>query len=212
MNATLARLHNFDPAAIGLGDYGRGENYVARQIERWSKQYRASETERIEEMERLIAWLPGAFAAATADAAGARRLPPRQHDSRAGRPESRRGARLGIVDARRSGGGFRVPPDAMGYAAIGSRDRIAGGTGLWRRSVSRPARPMSKLMSNARGSILARICQCIRPITSFASPPFCKASSAACATAPPPAHMRQHEPHWCGLWPPRRGNSPQAGA
>ncbi len=58
MNATLARLHSFEPAAIGLADYGRGENYVARQIERWSKQYRASETERIEEMERLIAWLP----------------------------------------------------------------------------------------------------------------------------------------------------------
>jgi aminoglycoside phosphotransferase (APT) family kinase protein len=58
MNATLARLHSFVPAAIGLADYGRGENYVARQIERWSKQYRASETEAIEDMERLIAWLP----------------------------------------------------------------------------------------------------------------------------------------------------------
>src|SRR5579863_5616626 len=58
MNATLAQLHNFDPAAIGLSDYGRGENYVARQIERWSKQYRASETEKIEDMERLMAWLP----------------------------------------------------------------------------------------------------------------------------------------------------------
>jgi aminoglycoside phosphotransferase (APT) family kinase protein len=58
MNATLARLHAFDPAAIGLRDYGRGENYVARQIERWSKQYRASETETIDDMERLIAWLP----------------------------------------------------------------------------------------------------------------------------------------------------------
>jgi aminoglycoside phosphotransferase (APT) family kinase protein len=58
MNATLARLHSFDPAAIGLGDYGRGENYVARQVARWSKQYRSSETERIDEMERLIDWLP----------------------------------------------------------------------------------------------------------------------------------------------------------
>jgi aminoglycoside phosphotransferase (APT) family kinase protein len=58
MNATLAQLHSYDPAAIGLGDYGRGKNYVARQVERWSKQYRASETKPIEEMERLIAWLP----------------------------------------------------------------------------------------------------------------------------------------------------------
>jgi aminoglycoside phosphotransferase (APT) family kinase protein len=58
LNATIARLHAFDPAAIGLGDFGRGENYVARQVVRWSKQYRASETERIDEMERLIAWLP----------------------------------------------------------------------------------------------------------------------------------------------------------
>jgi aminoglycoside phosphotransferase (APT) family kinase protein len=58
MNATLARLHSFDPTALGLADFGRAENYVARQIERWSKQYRASETEQIAEMERLIAWLP----------------------------------------------------------------------------------------------------------------------------------------------------------
>ena len=58
MNATLARLHAFDPAAIGLQDFGRGENYVGRQVERWSKQYRASQTEMIEAMENLIAWLP----------------------------------------------------------------------------------------------------------------------------------------------------------
>jgi aminoglycoside phosphotransferase (APT) family kinase protein len=58
VNATIARLHSFDPAAIGLADYGRGENYVARQVERWSTQYRASETETIDDMERLIAWLP----------------------------------------------------------------------------------------------------------------------------------------------------------
>ena len=58
MNGTLARLHSYDPAAIGLADYGRGENYVARQIERWSKQFRASETEKIDDMERLMEWLP----------------------------------------------------------------------------------------------------------------------------------------------------------
>jgi aminoglycoside phosphotransferase (APT) family kinase protein len=58
MNATLARLHTFDPAAISLGDYGRGGNYVARQVERWSKQYRASQTEVVADMDRLITWLP----------------------------------------------------------------------------------------------------------------------------------------------------------
>ncbi len=58
MNAALAQLHAFDPAKIGLGDFGRGENYVGRQVERWSKQYRASETEKIDEMDRLIEWLP----------------------------------------------------------------------------------------------------------------------------------------------------------
>ncbi len=58
MNATVAMLHGFDPAKIGLGDFGKGENYVARQVERWSKQYRASETEKIDAMERLIDWLP----------------------------------------------------------------------------------------------------------------------------------------------------------
>jgi aminoglycoside phosphotransferase (APT) family kinase protein len=58
MNDTIARLHAFEPAAIELGDFGRGENYVARQVDRWSKQYRASQTQQIDEMERLIEWLP----------------------------------------------------------------------------------------------------------------------------------------------------------
>ncbi len=58
MNETIARLHKFDPAKIGLGNFGRGENYVARQVDRWSKQYRASQTENIDAMERLIEWLP----------------------------------------------------------------------------------------------------------------------------------------------------------
>jgi aminoglycoside phosphotransferase (APT) family kinase protein len=55
---TLADLHNTDCDAIGLGDWRRPGTYVARQIDRWSKQYRASETMRHEAMERLIDWLP----------------------------------------------------------------------------------------------------------------------------------------------------------
>jgi aminoglycoside phosphotransferase (APT) family kinase protein len=58
MNRVIAALHSVDCAAIGLADYGKPGNYFARQIDRWSKQYKASETEPIEAMDRLIAWLP----------------------------------------------------------------------------------------------------------------------------------------------------------
>jgi aminoglycoside phosphotransferase (APT) family kinase protein len=54
----LARLHRVDWKAAGLEDFGRSGNYFARQIHRWTTQYRASETEKIEAMERLMAWLP----------------------------------------------------------------------------------------------------------------------------------------------------------
>ena len=55
---TLADLHNTDVEAVGLGDFGRPGNYFERQVSRWSKQYRASETEVRPEMNRLIDWLP----------------------------------------------------------------------------------------------------------------------------------------------------------
>ncbi len=58
MIRTLARLHSFDPAAVGLGDYGAPGNYFERQVGRWTRQYRAAETETIEEAERLIEFLP----------------------------------------------------------------------------------------------------------------------------------------------------------
>jgi aminoglycoside phosphotransferase (APT) family kinase protein len=54
----IAALHSIEPAAVGLEDFGRPGNYVERQIARWTRQYRASETETIEAMERLIDWLP----------------------------------------------------------------------------------------------------------------------------------------------------------
>jgi len=57
-NKTLAKLHAVDYKKIGLEDYGKPGNYVARQVSRWSKQYRASETNDIEAMNNLIEWLP----------------------------------------------------------------------------------------------------------------------------------------------------------
>jgi aminoglycoside phosphotransferase (APT) family kinase protein len=55
---TLADLHNTDYVKIGLEDFGRQGNYMARQIDRWTKQYKASETQHLETVERLIEWLP----------------------------------------------------------------------------------------------------------------------------------------------------------
>ena len=55
---TLAALHRIDPEAVGLSDYGKPGNYFARQVGRWSRQYAASETQAIEAMDRLIAFLP----------------------------------------------------------------------------------------------------------------------------------------------------------
>jgi aminoglycoside phosphotransferase (APT) family kinase protein len=55
---TLADLHNTDYVAVGLEDFGKPGNYMGRQVDRWTKQYKASETEHIEEVERLIEWLP----------------------------------------------------------------------------------------------------------------------------------------------------------
>ena len=57
MNKTMAALHNVDIDAVGLSDYGRPGNYFERQLSRWSKQYRASETEHIASMETLMTWL-----------------------------------------------------------------------------------------------------------------------------------------------------------
>jgi aminoglycoside phosphotransferase (APT) family kinase protein len=61
MNRVIAELHSVDYRRVGLDGYGRPGNYLARQIDRWTKQYRASETERVAEMDRLIEWLPGAI-------------------------------------------------------------------------------------------------------------------------------------------------------
>ena len=55
---TLAALHSIDPQAVGLGEFGKPGNYFARQVERWTKQYRAAQTDRIKEVECLVAWLP----------------------------------------------------------------------------------------------------------------------------------------------------------
>ncbi|MDA9154126.1 phosphotransferase family protein [Gammaproteobacteria bacterium] len=57
-NKVIAELHKVDYQAVGLADYGKPGNYVARQVSRWTKQYLASQTEEIAAMNQLIDWLP----------------------------------------------------------------------------------------------------------------------------------------------------------
>lgn len=58
MNDVIARIHRLDPDEIGLGDFGRKENYLQRQVSRWTRQYEASRIDPNPAMDRLIEWLP----------------------------------------------------------------------------------------------------------------------------------------------------------
>jgi aminoglycoside phosphotransferase (APT) family kinase protein len=58
LNRVMALLHGVDYKAVGLADFGKAGSYIERQVGRWTKQYLASETVKIEAMDRLIAWLP----------------------------------------------------------------------------------------------------------------------------------------------------------
>ena len=70
MNATIARLHSLDPAAIGLADYGRAAGFVERQVARWSKQYEGDAAAgRVPAMDRVKDWLQ-------------QHLPPARRDAR----------------------------------------------------------------------------------------------------------------------------------
>jgi len=69
MNRVIAALHSVDVQAAGLADYGKPGNYFDRQIGRWSKQYLASVTEEIKEMDALLEWLPAHVPAGARDAA-----------------------------------------------------------------------------------------------------------------------------------------------
>jgi aminoglycoside phosphotransferase (APT) family kinase protein len=58
LNDVIAKLHLVDYRAVGLEGFGKPGNYIERQVGRWTKQYLASETERVEAMNSLIEWLP----------------------------------------------------------------------------------------------------------------------------------------------------------
>ncbi len=67
MNRVIAALHTVKFAERGLAGYGKPGNYLERQIGRWSRQYQASITDPIPEMDRLIEWLPAHIPPAARD-------------------------------------------------------------------------------------------------------------------------------------------------
>src|SRR5438270_6927004 len=56
LNRVIAQLHTLDYRVLGLESFGKPGNYIERQVARWSKQYQASETERMDAMNNLIDW------------------------------------------------------------------------------------------------------------------------------------------------------------
>ena len=108
------RCTSVDPAKVGLADFGKAGSYFARQRDRWTKQYRASETEHIEDMETLIAWLEKNEPPDDGRVSPrARRLPPRQHDLHARRLAPARRDRLGAFHHRPPVLGPRLPVHAV---------------------------------------------------------------------------------------------------
>ena len=196
MNATLARLHSYEPAAIGLSDYGRGENYVARQVDRWSKQYRASETEKIDEMERLMEWLP-----AHLPPAGPVRLVHGDYRLDNMILHASEPSVLAVLDWELSTLGdpladftYHCMQWHMPHSDSGAGTGSLVGLDLEgaRHSVAVRLRRRLRGAHRARSAALSR--RSIRPTISSASPRSCRASSGACATAPPPTRMRRRAP------------------
>ena len=124
MNRVLAALHSVSVDEVGLSDYGKPGNYYARQIGRWTKQYRASETETVADMEALMEWLPNHIPERRRNRrASARGLPPRQHDLSPDRTPHHWHLGLGAFHARGSAGGPCLPTDGL---AIPPRRRHCG--------------------------------------------------------------------------------------
>ena len=111
----LARLHAVDVDAIGLGDLGRREGYVPRQLKRWRTQWEQSKTRELPAMEAGVRGARVGHPRAARLGRRARRLPAREHAHRRGRAHRRR-ARLGAVHARRSARRPRLPDEQLGRA------------------------------------------------------------------------------------------------
>ena len=118
---TLADLHVIDPDSAALGDFGKPGNYFERQVARWTRQYRDSQTDYLPEVERLIAFLPESVPAQSRTSIVHGDYASTMSCSTGRNPD--RGPRLGAGDARRPSCRFLLPRDAVDDAS-----------GRWRRA------------------------------------------------------------------------------
>ena len=112
---TLARIHAVDPDAVGLGDLGRKEDYVARQLRRWYGQWEKSKTRELASIDRVHDRLAARIPAQAGRLDRPRRLSPRQHDPHRLR-RGRGGGRLGALHARRPARRRRHPDGLLARA------------------------------------------------------------------------------------------------
>jgi len=180
---TLAQLHQTDYAAIGLSDFGKPGNYFARQIDRWSKQYKLSESENIDEMNRLMEWLPQTIPPGerTSIVHGDYRL-----DNMVLHPSEPRP--IAVLDWELSTLGdplgdftyylmsWMMPND--GRSGLGGLDLKSMGIPTMQETVDLYCKATNETASISSIGI--------SPTTPSASPASCKASPGACATARPP--------------------------
>ena len=187
MNDVLARLHKVDPAKVGLGDYGRTGQYIARQVSRWTRQYAELKTEDIAAMDKLAAFLPANIPGRGPDHHRPRRLSSGQPDRPSDRAAHRRGARLGAVDARPSVVRprlqlHRLPPE--GAAARLRRGRLQEARPADRGANTSPP------TAAGRGATASITGTTTSPSRSSASPPSRRASTGAGWRATRPIRIR----------------------
>ena len=184
MNDVLARIHNVDYRAVGLGDYGREGQYIQRQLARWSSQYDLARTEHIESMEALKQWLPA-------------NIPPGD-ETRINHGDYRLGNAIvhptepriiAVLDWELSTLGH--PLADLGYNCMmyhfGEGFGASGGyAGLDLKAFGIPARPsISQPMPGAPAAPRSRRGTSTSPSRCSGSPPSCRASTSAASTATP---------------------------
>ena len=188
-NRALAALHLVDPAKVGLADFGKAGSYFARQRDRWTKQYRASETEHLEDMEILIKWLvenepPDDGRSSLVH--GDYRL-----DNMIFKPDGSR--LLAVIDWELSTIGH--PFSDLAYQCMQWRfpnhETMRGLAGVdRRRSASRPRRSTSPNTASASASPASPPGSSASPSPSSVSRPSSRASRSAASTATPPTPRR----------------------